>query len=475
MTIHRPLEIRTPSGGTELEFVSPRAPLPWISTIARLRSLCGPWLIAVVALAFLPGPMRAQPAPRVRTAMRITPETMDPGDSGSIEPGSEPALEAPDAEVRTAESSAENSKPGGAPAKMLVLKNGKLVEGRISQSAGGYVVDRPNGTMLIPFDRVSFEAQDRKDAYQKVRSKMPAKSARSNIALARWCLTYNMLDETESELRQALELEPYCEEARTMLRRLEEIRNPDQPLHKDTPSAEPKTSDGFLAPDVESLGGFTKESAQEFVVRVQPILINKCGNASCHGGATTRDGFQLNSVRSGRGNRTAAERNLAAVLHYVDFQSPEASELLTIPRGSHGGSRAIFFGPKAAEQWDTLRDWVVKASKEQRAQSSTRSDRGQLAKAGRPQSRPADSRDEAPVIVPAPEDEFDPPSINSSATSPKRRSTNAVPHTKERPATIEKTAGRAVPATDRLKQILKEEQPDPFDPGEFNKAAAQSE
>jgi hypothetical protein len=43
---------------------------------------------------------------------------------------------------------------------MLVLKNGRIVKGTIGRGAGGYTVERPSGSMLIPFEQVRLEADD---------------------------------------------------------------------------------------------------------------------------------------------------------------------------------------------------------------------------------------------------------------------------------------------------------------------------
>lgn len=464
--IDRSPEVRAPRADVS-EFLAPPIAQSWMTTIARLRGVCGLWLVAILALAFLPMPMRAQSG--TRTAFRIAaPDALAAAtDDNQSQSTTEPADEA-------------EARPKAAAPKMLVLKNGRLVEGRISLNAGGYVVDRPNGTLLIPLDRVSFEAEDRKDAYLKVRSQMPAGTANSNVALARWCLSYSMYDEAEKELREALDREPYREEARTMLRRLEEIRNPDKPLHEETPKVAPRTDDGFAPPAAESLGGLPKDVAQEFVVRVQPILSNKCGNASCHGStATARNGFQLVPTRGGNGNRAAAERNLASVLLQIDADAPERSPLLTALNGTHGGVRTIFYGSKAGEQTDAIRSWVKSAAKERRGLAAHETARPVVAsaptksarqEAGRRTRENSDSVEGAgdesdPVIAPAPNDEFDAP-VSTKAEPRRVRETSNIP------ATLRTTSPKKPAAPDTLRRILKEEQPDPFSPDEFNRKPA---
>ena len=63
------------------------------------------------------------------------------------------------------------------PVRMLVLRNGRVVDGSISQNPGGYMLEKPNGRMLIPFDLVRFEAKDLLDAYEKLLATMPERTS----------------------------------------------------------------------------------------------------------------------------------------------------------------------------------------------------------------------------------------------------------------------------------------------------------
>jgi len=244
---------------------------------------------------------------------------------------------------------------------LLVLKSGRFVEGRISQSAGGYVVKKSNGSMVVPFDLVNFPAVDRRDAYLTMRSRMKPLTPDRRMALARWCLTHAMYKETQAELRTVLEIDPRRADARKMLDRLLAILYPNrsrrQPKNRPSPS---RTADGFKRPSATSLSGLKPAPAREFVSIIQPILMNKCGNARCHGSAA-RNRFRLTRIRTGfRSHRVFVERNLAAVLREIDRKRPSQSRLLSVPQKGHGrGGRAIFFGRRGAKQFQLLRTWTL--------------------------------------------------------------------------------------------------------------------
>ncbi|HBL44823.1 MAG TPA: hypothetical protein DDZ90_15685 [Planctomycetaceae bacterium] len=50
---------------------------------------------------------------------------------------------------------------------LLLMKSGRMVSGEISESAGGYLVKNPTGSMVVPFESVLFEAKDLHEIYLK--------------------------------------------------------------------------------------------------------------------------------------------------------------------------------------------------------------------------------------------------------------------------------------------------------------------
>jgi hypothetical protein len=136
------------------------------------------------------------------------------------------------------------------------------------------------------------------------------------------------------------------------------------------PKDEPRFAYGIELPDVESLAGLSRETAACFTTRIQPLLLNKCGNAACHG-SKSESSFQLEQIRgTGNGHRVHTERNLAAVLKQIELQRPADSPLLQHGVSPHGGmARANFFGPAGEKQLKMLRNWIRVASLELRPES----------------------------------------------------------------------------------------------------------
>jgi hypothetical protein len=171
-------------------------------------------------------------------------------------------------------------------AGVLVLKTGQLVEGRISASAGGYLVELAKGNYLVPFERVQVVAETPHGAYEKLKAVEPNPTPAFQVALARWCIAWKLHQEARLELRDALIADPDHQEARQMYARLHQLMQPEQ---QPPAKPEPKTKAGFQAADPESLAGLSPEAAREYVVRVQPVLLNRCGNAGCHAPSAEQD------------------------------------------------------------------------------------------------------------------------------------------------------------------------------------------
>lgn len=331
--------------------------------------------------------------------------------------------------------------PQGSPERpaLLVLKSGQVITGAMEPQLGGYMVVVPNGRMLIPYDQVRTAASSLTDAYQRICSNRHDPSANERIDLAQWCANNGLLNEARDELLAALRLDPNRPEARHLLQRVEQARRAraadplaDQPLDVRAPAPPPVTASGLSGAPVA-----------EFVLQVQPLLMNCCGNANCHGTAAT-NAFQLQPAPSGpRQNRLANDANLAAILNYLNLQRPDESPLLTIPAAGEGPHRSAFQGPRAREQLELVRRWVhsvaAEAPRASTAAHNTRRAPEKLIPAAAWQTGAAGSESgvvpAGGVAEPAP------------TTTPRRNHVDQA----------------------FLQRMLDDSRPDPFDPDEFNR------
>ncbi|HAH46015.1 MAG TPA: hypothetical protein DCM07_14415 [Planctomycetaceae bacterium] len=243
---------------------------------------------------------------------------------------------------------------------LLLMKSGRMVSGEISESAGGYLVKNPTGSMVVPFESVLFEAKDLHEIYLKQRASMKYPTANSHLDLARWCITNELYEEAKSELRDAIRLEPKRSEPQLMLRRLMGVSAENQP------TVQEKIQETLIRKQLESsdeatsLTGISREQSALFVRKIQPIMLNKCGNANCHGNAAKSE-FRLTQVTRRYGNhRIYAEKNLAEVLKWIDLEDPLRSQLLTKSEQDHPQQGIVVYtGYAGRKQQQVIQEWVA--------------------------------------------------------------------------------------------------------------------
>ncbi len=250
--------------------------------------------------------------------------------------------------------------------QVLVMHNGQVLRGSISRSPNGYVVEHSAGRLVVPFDDAWIVGNDMKDSFRQMAESFPKPTAATHYQLALWGWSHQLKQEARSQLVMALDRDAEHEAARDMLKRVDEQLAAERRRtagHK-TPT-QVRTVGGIELPEVESLAGLSRETASQFTTRVQPLLVNKCGNATCHG-ANSNAEFRLEAIRgTGAGARVRTERNLAALLNHINTVQPLQSDVLTVPAGNHAGlSKAIFYGPTGERQLQTLKSWIRSAAKE---------------------------------------------------------------------------------------------------------------
>jgi hypothetical protein len=288
---------------------------------------------------------------------------------------------------------------------ILVLADGKVMNGRFLPRPDGYEVEVQGGRMFVESERVRFIARNFEDAHQRMRSSFTELTPQSHMELARWCLTNKREDLARREVLDALHKDPNRLDAQRLLQSL--VQQDDGPSK--SPGGSGLTEFPSLAspsgpvPEARSLAGLSRSVAQDFTRHVQPILMNKCSNAGCHGTRTVSS-FQLTPSHRGT-SVSIAERNLAAVMKQIDLSRPSSSPLLTTLQGNHANSTMpIFRGRSGAVQMKTLRDWVGAVSNdiapELNEEVREQQERIQLASMSKIVAPEADSASEEHTMLP---------------------------------------------------------------------------
>lgn len=369
------------------------------------------------------------------------------------------------------------------PLRIVVLTNGQVFTGPVSQRIEGYMVQVPEGEVLVPHGMVRVVASSIPDAYTRMHDNLVNPTANERLDLAQWCLQQNLLEEARTETMAALRLEPERREGRMLLQQIESrLHKPTVLIGKPSSTGSSAASSGTspVVPNVlppsgakpaggaadngpglfqqqwqlatltsdipEPAGGLSREAVSTFVRQIQPLLQNRCGNAACHG-SQVQNRLRLHPFPANRPNRLESDRNLSTLMGLIEPRNAEGSPLLARALEQSGPHAKLFVGPRAEQQRQALVEWVTQVAGELKPRAPLPS--GRTAKT--PWNPPSGSQRHAIVTV-----SHEEPAATSAATPPIAGAT---------PLPI---AGEPVDEA-LLRKILAEEQPDAFDPDVFNR------
>lgn len=331
---------------------------------------------------------------------------------------------------------AEEPAPG-----VVVLTDGRIYTGLVVEVGGGYRVDAAGQFIVVPFERVKVTARSTHDAYEKLRDSVKQPVVEDHLRLAEWCWANQLPGEAHTEVVQALKLDPLRTEARQLFQKIESQYAPAGNAASGPAAPQPALPmAAFTQQESGNKAGLSRSLMEDYVRKVQPLLMNKCGNANCHGQASNRE-FRLVNTRVGAGNyKSATESNLEMLAKFVDGATPASSPLLRKSLEPAGPHQRVFGPEQPVEQRKLLEAFVEHFVQEHRSGGTV------LAQAPQPVSPPA--------LIPPPQD---------------------VP-----PAPIQPVAGEMPAAADRrnppveetrlfLDRIRQEMLPDAFDPEVFNR------
>jgi hypothetical protein len=236
----------------------------------------------------------------------------------------------------------------------LLLKNGEVLEGKVFVAGDQYYVALPAGEIRVKRAEAECFCRDLEEGYHSKRAKFDAPQVQDHLALAEWCLRHKLTGHASRELADALAADPKHPRIALVQRRLElALREPPPAGVPSAPTNAPTHDD--LDRLVRSLPASTVET---FTNSIQPLLLNHCATAGCHGPAST-GGLRLLRMPAGRTpTRRLTQRNLHATLAAVDRKKPAESRLLTLSIEPHGGATSPVFSGRDVEKVRQLTAWV---------------------------------------------------------------------------------------------------------------------
>ncbi len=243
---------------------------------------------------------------------------------------------------------------------VVLLRSGGVLQGKITINGERYVVTGPKSVVDVSASQVLLLASSLDDAYAQQRQQLPSETAEVHLKLAEWCLRYHLLPAAQQELADARKLDSRDPRIELLDRRLSVASHPQQTANQDTSTDLDEES--LSQKELRELEAIAKElppgAVERFTRKVQPLLVNSCTASGCHRPGGKQD-YQLDrAVLYGLSNRRITLRNLVATLELVNRDSPQQSELVTVPRRTHGGMKRPVFGPRQQARLTQLVDWI---------------------------------------------------------------------------------------------------------------------
>jgi hypothetical protein len=244
---------------------------------------------------------------------------------------------------------------------VLLVRGGGVLQGTITRVGDRYRVTRANGQLDVAAEQVTLACRSLEEAYERQRQQMPRDSAEAHLALAEWCLRYDLVPQAARELTDVRRLDSRHARLPVVERRLNAVRQ--STASRTQADSDAKRNREQAAIEMQQLEAAIADLpaavVERFARKVQPLLVNNCTTAGCHQPSGDQQ-FQLDrAVLHGLSNRRTTLRNLMATLELVNRARPQVSPLLAVPRRTHGGMPRPIFGSRQEDQVRQLVDWVA--------------------------------------------------------------------------------------------------------------------
>lgn len=347
---------------------------------------------------------------------------------------------------------------------VIVLDDGRVFSGKISNVTGGYRVEWNGTYAIVPFAKVDVTSPTLHGAYVALRDRILKPTAADHLQLAEWCLSNKLVGQARTEVTKALTLEPLRPEARVLMTQIDDLINPEKQKVQ-LPSQAAMTIDGFLRAEQDKSSGMNRQAHQDFIRQIQPLLMNKCGNAACHG-ASAQNTFQLQAIHRGTsGNRLQSQQNLEAVLKFIDKSNPGRSQLLLTDPTLNSVHRKVFLGSRGAIQYQILSNWVASvagkpltATSQPAMAANAYNKRPGSGEANSSMNRPTQPSSNSIQLLSAQE------IVPASATERRDQINRSTANSTDDLTSLNKRQQAAL-----RQEAIQQAQPDPFDPEIFNR------
>jgi len=245
------------------------------------------------------------------------------------------------------------------PVEYLVLKNGAVLTGRVTQEGETWVLRSltSSGESRYPVKMVAKVCATPHEVYELFKRSIVPDEVNDRCRLASLCMKYGLIAEAKLEIEAALKLDRQSVEARTLLKQWTAKQSEPAKVSQDVPALPMPTVPGITPVLLEEWPiAKSPPMMQDYTQRIQPLLSVGCGTGACHGVAEGKRAFVLKKGLAGvQPSGIMTRTNLERVLALIDKQNPDASELLKKAGQPHANVKTW---PVTTEQQAALRQWA---------------------------------------------------------------------------------------------------------------------
>ena len=250
---------------------------------------------------------------------------------------------------------AQQPSPPAEPTRaVLVLRNGEVLQGRISQVDDRFRVDLEAGSLFVSAAEVEMCCTSLEEAYRLKASQVGFNQAHDHARLAQWCQHQGLDQQAEHELQITRRLDPTHPLIGLVERRLAAARTERRPS---APAETRPNSEPSPLQLNEFVAGLPQGTTESFTRVIQPILLNRCATAGCHT-SRAENSFKLDRPPTAPISQRSTQRNLYAVLQLIDRAAPDRSELISPQRCPHRIDTDAMLSLSRSGQYRYLVAWV---------------------------------------------------------------------------------------------------------------------